>query len=831
MLLTPPPERERAPEVRGEFSDRRTDNITMRRASGAAESASTITRSSTVEARDSRSRIRSAGRGGTRSSSSCSASRISRARRRSIESPTEPVPPIPDIYLTLSHSHSSTTSISRAPSALGVTRTRSSAGTSSQGGDSGEQRSGNGKKSEDQPLRRTRSVSRGRGLSRSRSCIGHGVKETGVGERAQAYPPASASPRLPGFKRRQSEPLQFHNANSPTMPRSVAASDIFLDYARENSTMHQDALHNHSHRRSLSRTSYVDKRKSLDAMPRPSTSSGNVNSFARPSPRLTHVSRASTDLQRHMDQYSSPRLQNDDSASISQAGRRRGFTSTVDRSPLTPRSPEISQFGRRRPSFGVMSPSSRERRHIPANQDSQDESRTDNEERKPAESASGDSQSVDTVWDELDDLKSRIKKLELTGKLPPTSSSAAVSGGSSDRPRTATTAPTTIDSSPKQGRKQEAPTPHAMTPPAQPETPNTPAGTTAANIHPLLHDALAKAKPLLNSTLFRSLEATATDALQLAAMTGSAGPQGTTFSAASIINGVTVSDRHVRRKADNMCRNLTDLCLALCEGKHEAPSVFSSPSTMSPALQRSPSLRYTRSGLGSASTVRPASRLEARRSSILGAPPSTASDISPRGSVGDLSGYEGELSPPQQQQQQHYLQAPTRTSRASSTRLRSSRLQNRDDISGNEDEDPTIRPLSRAMTDAGSFRTRPRIVSESRTPGPGQHRFRETLTSSRVNEDAAYENSRVSSYGADPRYSDPTSRRKPHSQLYHSTPSTVAEEDDPTLRGGDFHSALQSRRIMPSLQYSSSQRRAIDGREAQQRNGGGLQQRRHVVCE
>ena len=136
----------------------------------------------------------------------------------------------------------------------------------------------------------------------------------------------------------------------------------------------------------------------------------------------------------------------------------------------------------------------------------------------------------------------------MTGKVPSTSG-AAVSG-EPERPRTATTAPTTIDSSPKHDKPVKKPEPEED--PEEVTDANTVGGPSVANIHPNLHSALAKAKPLLNYSLYRSLEATAADALQLVAMTGSAGPQGTAFSAASIINGVTVSDRHVRRKADRL---------------------------------------------------------------------------------------------------------------------------------------------------------------------------------------------------------------------------------------------------------------------------------------
>ncbi|KAJ5989294.1 hypothetical protein N7481_004504 [Penicillium waksmanii] len=154
-----------------------------------------------------------------------------------------------------------------------------------------------------------------------------------------------------------------------------------------------------------------------------------------------------------------------------------------------------------------------------------------------------------TVWDELDDLKSRIRKLELTGKLPP-SSQAAISGTSNERPRTAATTMTAISTSPRHHRK---------------------ASTSAADaesavhdlVHPLLQSALAKAKAVLGSDVYSALDATITDALKLSTLLGAnTTPSGTV----SVVNGgYTSSERQARRKADSVCRSLTELCLALTD--------------------------------------------------------------------------------------------------------------------------------------------------------------------------------------------------------------------------------------------------------------------------
>lgn len=166
-----------------------------------------------------------------------------------------------------------------------------------------------------------------------------------------------------------------------------------------------------------------------------------------------------------------------------------------------------------------------------------------------------------TVWDELDDLKSRIHRLELTGKLP-TTSGAAVSRATQERPPTATTTETTMSTSPKRGRGNSiSPT----------ETPSL--DMSKAENHPLLRSALANSKPLLDTEIFRCLEATAYDAMAISAMMGTSGQPGPISSSQSVIGGAqpNASDRQVRRKADGLCRSLTELCLALSERRPSDP--------------------------------------------------------------------------------------------------------------------------------------------------------------------------------------------------------------------------------------------------------------------
>ncbi|KAF1971298.1 hypothetical protein BU23DRAFT_185724 [Bimuria novae-zelandiae CBS 107.79] len=284
-----------------------------------------------------------------------------------------------------------------------------------------------------------------------------------------------------------------------------------------------------------------------------------------------------------------------------------------------------------------------------------------------------------SMWDELDELKSRMKRLELGGKIPATSG-AAVAQASADRPRTANTAATTVSSSPKQQKK-----------PATSES--TVAISTPTKIHPLLHEALGKVKPHVSPAVYRALEATAAEALALAEMAGSGGPQGTFHSTNHILGGSSIPDRQVRRKADHLCRNLTDLCIELHDNKTGliSPAVQrSSAATVSrrPSLQingESPNVRQSiepeSDVLTQPSPSRAMSRIEARRSSL-------------------LNRREASLEPPTLSQSQ----APSRLEIFRLDRAGTSLYRRR--AAEPEDDDPTIRAPSRAMTDFRNVSTR-----------------------------------------------------------------------------------------------------------------------------
>lgn len=300
-----------------------------------------------------------------------------------------------------------------------------------------------------------------------------------------------------------------------------------------------------------------------------------------------------------------------------------------------------------------------------------------------------------TVWDELDELKSRIKKLELTGKLPP-SSQAAITGVAQERPRTAATTVTALSTSPRQHRK-------ASTPSVDTD------GALQSQVHPILQSALEKAKAVLTSDVYTALEATINDALTLSATLGvSTAPSGTM----SVVNGgYSSSDRHARRKADSVCRSLTELCLALTDeqlknnrspprqvgsqsqltngGDNESPrpsSSYQRSSTKEPEGVERPERRQ--------SISRISSRLEARRASFANPSPGAATDT-------------------------HSTQSPSITTPPSrlhriSTSLRSRRLPT--DEQNGETPNPHSRSLSRAMTEIGTP-SLPQNVS------PGHQRF------------------------------------------------------------------------------------------------------------
>uniref|UniRef100_A0A0B7JK39 LPXTG-motif cell wall anchor domain protein n=1 Tax=Bionectria ochroleuca TaxID=29856 RepID=A0A0B7JK39_BIOOC len=211
-----------------------------------------------------------------------------------------------------------------------------------------------------------------------------------------------------------------------------------------------------------------------------------------------------------------------------------------------------------------------------------------NRNAEPAQAVEGTESTASTtapstVWDELDDLKSRMRRLELTGKLPPTSG-AAVSRLTDERPPTATTTVTTVSSSPKR-----------VVVASQANDAASAVATAQHESFPVLHSALAKSKPFLNPEIYRALETAATEAMSLSSMMGTSGQPGPISSGASGIGtGSNITDRQLRRKADSVCRSLTELCVALGEDvAHSRPPQVShshKSSLSKPQVQQAPQI-------------------------------------------------------------------------------------------------------------------------------------------------------------------------------------------------------------------------------------------------
>ncbi|KAL2259345.1 hypothetical protein VTK26DRAFT_7003 [Humicola hyalothermophila] len=226
-----------------------------------------------------------------------------------------------------------------------------------------------------------------------------------------------------------------------------------------------------------------------------------------------------------------------------------------------------------------------------------------------------------TVWDELDDLKSRIHRLELTGKMPPASRVP------DDRPRTATTNATTMSASPKR-------------------VPTQPDGEKSASLpretQPLLLSALQKAKGSVSSDVFNAIESAATGALALVEMLGAAGEPGPISSSASAVGyGGSVTNRQLRRKADSICRNLTELCLVLADeaGRHkeaQPTAAAHEKDLLSPASPQEAMTVFQRRRSAVAEMAskpdrspRAPSRLEQRRQTLLASAAVSSPSLSP----------------------------------------------------------------------------------------------------------------------------------------------------------------------------------------------------------
>ncbi|TQS35434.1 hypothetical protein Golomagni_04145, partial [Golovinomyces magnicellulatus] len=207
-----------------------------------------------------------------------------------------------------------------------------------------------------------------------------------------------------------------------------------------------------------------------------------------------------------------------------------------------------------------------------------------------------------TVWDELDDLKSRIHRLESSGK-PTHISTMETSRSSNERPLTANTTVTTMSTSPKRDRANSK---SSMDKNSRPPVSDT---------SQILRSALIKSKPFLDPEIYRALDATASDAITLTMILKYSGQSGSKLnSQVSSSTSTAYSERQACRRAESMCRSLTELCLAMSERKLENVNlipVTGHRENCNHSVPESLSRASSRSG------HRALSHLEARRSSLL----------------------------------------------------------------------------------------------------------------------------------------------------------------------------------------------------------------------
>ncbi|KAB8343241.1 hypothetical protein FH972_022831 [Carpinus fangiana] len=272
------------------------------------------------------------------------------------------------------------------------------------------------------------------------------------------------------------------------------------------------------------------------------------------------------------------------------------------------------QFGYRRPSLAnAFTPTNT----APAYRTAQTPHDTNNRASSPLRAHPDDADSVvsttapSTVWDELGELKTRIRNLELTGsrRRPPPVTTQSYTDYN-ERPHTGTTQTTDLTSpnpshlihiSPKQNRQIQT-----------------------EELHPLLREALGKARSRLEPNTYRFLESSVFDSLELASMARGldAGVGDTMSVATGTTSGGGTAERRIRRKADNVCRSLTELCIALCEGKSPA-------SNGQPVRPQSRDQLPGRPGSRDQLVMRPSSRdtLNERQAFVNGSSPLTLAEL------------------------------------------------------------------------------------------------------------------------------------------------------------------------------------------------------------
>ena len=221
------------------------------------------------------------------------------------------------------------------------------------------------------------------------------------------------------------------------------------------------------------------------------------------------------------------------------------------------------------------------------------------------------------LWDELHDLKTRMRKLESSSTrsrhYSTTTPTTTDPTSSFDRPKTGTTHTTTSASRRSSNNNGHlSPTFHSRGQPPQ---------TDSSEIHPLLRSALRKTRLAVSREVYAALESSASDALQLAssARTGVDTSDLQSYAATAVDDGPEIIAKRVQRRADNLCRSLTELCIVLCEQARASSSSGMPPRSPYDSTRPPPSAL---SGIN-LSAHRPGSSGRAYAASEFGPPPSS----------------------------------------------------------------------------------------------------------------------------------------------------------------------------------------------------------------
>ncbi|KAL9083681.1 MAG: hypothetical protein Q9159_005645 [Coniocarpon cinnabarinum] len=218
------------------------------------------------------------------------------------------------------------------------------------------------------------------------------------------------------------------------------------------------------------------------------------------------------------------------------------------------------------------------------------------------------------LWDELHELKSRMRKLESNSarsRYHGVNNTESTTGF--ERPRTSTTHTTTSAS------RRSSNNDHLSSTLVNKPQPPANEGT---EIHPLLHSALRKARLVVSPDVFKALETSASDALQLAniARTSVEPLDLQSMAATTLDTDPERNLKRVQRRADNLCRSLTELCIVLCEQARASSSSGGVPPRSPYDSTKPPPSALTGVHL---SAQRPSSSGRPYAKSEIGTPPTT----------------------------------------------------------------------------------------------------------------------------------------------------------------------------------------------------------------